>query len=81
MLTALEMTGTINADRQIELDVPLPKGLQERVRVIVLFDEKPKDISETEWLKTASANDAYSFLEGDNEDIYTLADGKPVNEE
>jgi len=39
MLTAIETTGTVNANHQIELDEKLPKNAPERVRVIVLFDE------------------------------------------
>jgi len=40
MLTAIETTGTINANHQLELDEKLPDNAPERVRVIVLFDEK-----------------------------------------
>ncbi len=39
MLTAIETTGTINANHQIELDEQLPKNTPSRVRVIVLYDE------------------------------------------
>ncbi len=40
MLTAIETTGTVNANHQIELDEELPQNAPERVRVIVLFDER-----------------------------------------
>ncbi len=39
MLTAIETTGTINANHQIVLDEELPSNAPSRVRVIVLFDE------------------------------------------
>lgn len=81
MLTAIEMTGTVNANHQIELDQQLPDNAPERVRVIVLYDEADNDIAENEWLSTASQNDVYAFLADDSEDIYTLADGKPVEHE
>lgn len=40
MLTAIETTGTISAGHQIKLDEDLPKDAPERVRIIVLYDEK-----------------------------------------
>ncbi len=39
MLTAIETTGTINANHQIVLDEKLPSNAPSRVRVIVLYDE------------------------------------------
>ena len=39
MLTAIETTGTINANHQIELDEQLPSNAPSRVRVIVLYEE------------------------------------------
>ncbi len=39
MLTAIETTGTINANHQIVLDEDLPNNAPSRVRVIVLYDE------------------------------------------
>jgi hypothetical protein len=76
MLTAIETTGTINTNHQIVLDEALPINEKSRVRVIVLFDESSSDINETEWLKAASRNQAFDFLNDETEDIYTLADGK-----
>ncbi len=81
MLTAIETTGTINANQQIVLDDELPSNAPSRVRVIVLFDEENKDFNETEWLKAASKNDAFDFLNDEAEDIYTLEDGKPLQNE
>ncbi|HMM79496.1 MAG TPA: hypothetical protein PKC65_05695 [Pyrinomonadaceae bacterium] len=40
MLTAIERTGTVRPNREIVLDDALPKETPERVRVIVLYDEK-----------------------------------------
>jgi hypothetical protein len=81
MLTAIETTGTINTNHQIVLDKELPISEKSRVRVIVLFDENSVDINEKDWLKSASRNDAFNFLNDDAEDIYTLADGKPLQNE
>ena len=77
MLTAIETTGTINANHQIILDEDLPNNAPSRVRVIVLYDENT-DINEKEWMQAASKNDAFDFLNDEAEDIYTLEDGKPV---
>ena len=79
MLTAIETTATISATRQLLLDEDLPENVSAKVRVIVLFAED--DLSEKEWLKAASKNDAFDFLNDEAEDIYTLEDGKPLNDE
>jgi hypothetical protein len=81
MLTAIETSGTISSGHQIELDQALPENAPERVRVIVLFDENGADIDDSEWLNSVSKNTAFDFLRDESEDIYTLADGKPVNDE
>ena len=42
-------------------------------------EEEEADIDEMEWLRAASANPAFDFLKKPEEDIYTLADGRPFN--
>ena len=80
MLTAIETTATIGANRQLLLDEDLPETVSPgKVRVIVLFDED--DFNDKEWLKAASKNDAFDFLNDETEDIYTLEDGKPLTDE
>ncbi len=81
MLTAIETTGTINANHQIVLDEELPSNTPSRVRVIVLYNEDAADFRESEWLQAASKNDVFDFLNDDAEDIYTLEDGKPLQNE
>jgi hypothetical protein len=79
MLTAIETTGTVNGEHGLVLDESLPFDEKSRVRVIVFFDEKKNgDLDELEWLKSASENEAFEFLADEEEDIYTLADGKPL---
>ncbi len=75
----METTATIGTNRQLLLDEDLPENASSKVRVIVLFDED--DFSEKEWLRVASKNDAFDFLNEETEDIYTLEDGKPVMNE
>ena len=79
MLTAIETTATIGANRQLTLDEDLPENISAKVRVIVLFDED--DLSEKDWVKAASQNDAFDFMNHDAEGIYTLKDGKPLTDE
>ena len=55
---AIETTGTIDAQRQLVLDKPLPVVGPTRVRVIILLPEEA-DIDEMEWLRAAAANPAF----------------------
>jgi len=75
-LKAIEVGGTIDEQRQLQLDEPLPIVGPSRVRVIILIPDET-DINEQEWLQAAASNPAFDFLKEPEEDIYTLADGKP----
>jgi hypothetical protein len=77
---AIETTGTIDAQRHLLLDEPLPFAGPIRVRVIILVPEEA-DINEMEWLRAASANPAFDFLKEPEEDIYTLSDGRPFHDQ
>ena len=76
---AIEVTATINAQRQLVLDEPLPVTGPARVRVIVLLPEEV-NIDGKEWLRAASVNPAFDFMKTPEEDIYTLADGRPFHD-
>ena len=73
---AIEAAGTIDAQRQLVLDEPLPVVGPTKVRVIILLPEEA-DIDEMEWLQAAAANPVFDFLKEPEEDIYTLANGRP----
>lgn len=77
---AIETTATIDANRQLVLDEPLPVGGPTKVRVIILFPEEA-EIEEKDWLHSAIANHTFDFLKEPEEDIYTLSDGKPFHDE
>ncbi|MFL5805921.1 MAG: hypothetical protein ACJ8CR_29815 [Roseiflexaceae bacterium] len=79
-MKAIEITGTIDEERRLLLDTPLPISGPSRVRVIILFPEE-QDITEQEWLYAASANPVFDFLKEPEEDIYSLADGKPFHDQ
>jgi hypothetical protein len=55
-----ETTATINAQRQLVLDEPLPFDGPARVRLLV-FIPREVDIDENEWLQTANKNPAFAF--------------------
>ncbi len=76
---AIEMTGVIDMQNRLILDEPLPVIGPARVRVIILVPDET-DIDETEWLLAAGSNPAFDFLKHPDEDIYTLADGKPLSQ-
>jgi len=77
---AFETTGVVDAHCQIILDEPVPVWAPTRVRVIVLLPEEA-DIQEEEWLRAAAANPAFDFLREPQEDIYTMADGRPFHDQ
>jgi len=77
---AIEAAGTINAQRQLVLDKPLPVVGPTPVRVLILLSEEA-DIDEDEWLRAATVHPAFDFLKDPEEDLYTLADGRPFHDE
>lgn len=78
-ITAVELTGTIDDRRILTLDGPLPIAGPRRVRVIVLYSSD-EDWTEAEWLGAATRNPAFAYLRDSEEDIYSLTDGKPIDE-
>ena len=80
ILTAVEVTGVIDENHQLKLDHALPIAGPVSVRVIVLYPtgEEP---DEAHWLQAATVNPTFDFLNDPKEDIYTLADGKPIQDE
>jgi hypothetical protein len=80
LLTAYEMSGTIDENRQLRLDGLLPVTGPMRVRVIIMYpiiDE----FTEADWLNAAAHNPAFADLYAPEEDIYTPSDGIPFNED
>ena len=81
MTQAIEATGTIDSQGQLQLDKPLSSAKDQRVRVIVLLEEVEDSIEEQDWLKAATTNPSFAFLYDAEEDIYTLNDGQPASHE
>ncbi len=80
VMTAIEMTGTVDEHHELHLDGILPVVGPARVKVIVLYPLET-DIDEMEWLRAAACNPAFSYLREPEEDLYTLANGKPFDDE
>jgi len=78
-MSAIEMTGTVDKDRQLRLDGSLPISGPMRVRVIVLYPLSA-EWDEIEWLQAAARNPAFDFLKDPEEDLYSLADGEPFDD-
>ncbi len=82
---AIEVTGSIDEQRRLHLDEPLPFGGSGKVRVIVLISEEASESAEVseegEWLRSAANNPAFGFLHDAEEDIYTLEDGRPFGDQ
>jgi len=77
---AVETTGTIDAEHHLVLDEPLSVSGPTRVRVIILMPNDA-DIGEEEWAGAAARNPAFDFLRETVEDIYTVRDGKPFDDQ
>jgi hypothetical protein len=79
-MTAVEMSGIVDENNQLRLEGSLPIKGPKRVRVIVLTSEND-EFTEAEWLKAASRNIAFDFLNDPAEDVYTRNDGQPFHDE
>ena len=79
-MRAIEATGILNTQGQLQLDMPRPQERPSRVRIIMLISDDD-DLNPGEWENAIATNPSFAFLHDPEEDIYTLADGKPVNHE
>jgi len=80
VMNAIETTGTVDAQHQLQLDEPLPITGPSRVRVIILVPEAG-DMPEDAWTKAAANNPAFDFLKDEAENLYTRNDGKPFHDQ
>ncbi|MBK9213983.1 MAG: DUF2281 domain-containing protein [Chloracidobacterium sp.] len=77
MLTAIERTGTTNANSQIVLDEDLPENAPARVRVIVLYDENGKNGPSTLRRKAGSAEGQLTIPADFDEPLEDLEEYQP----
>ena len=78
-MRAIETTGILNTQGQIQLDHPIPQEKARFVRVILLLPEE--ELNEQTWLNAVSNNPSFAFLHDPEEDIYSLKDGQPIADE
>lgn len=78
-MRAIETTGILNTQGQIQLDHPIPQEKARFVRVILLMPEE--ELDEQTWLNSVSNNPSFAFLHDPEEDIYSLKDGQPIADE
>ena len=79
-LTAVEMTGTIDENRRLQLDGRLPVSGPIRVKVIVLYPLHG-EWDEIEWVLAAARNPAFVDLGAAEEDLYSTTDGVPFSDQ
>lgn len=77
-MKAIEAVGTIEQERRVLLDEPLPPGVEGRVRLLILIGED--ELNEQAWMQAAVHGGGFDFLKAPGEDIYTLEDGKPFDD-
>jgi hypothetical protein len=79
-MRAIEVTGSISADGNLALDQPIDSIKPRRFRGILLFpDIDASDIQE--WPAAAINASMREILDDPEEDIYTLEDGAPIDDE
>ena len=78
-MKAIETTGTIDKKGGLLLDSPL-RIKEKKVKMIILMPEENELEEEKLWLTSISNNPAFDFLKDKEEDIYSIADGKPLND-
>ena len=82
-MAAVGLTGTIDKNQRLTLDQPMPVNGPVRVKIILLYPltETDDDIDKEEWLYAVAHNPAFADLREEAEDIYSLSDGKPFNDQ
>lgn len=79
-MTAVEVMGTVDENRQLHLDEDLPFAGPVRVRVLVL-SPLDDESAESAWLYAAARSPAFAYLNDSAEDVYTAEDGEPFVDE
>ena len=80
-MKAIEINTKTDESGRLKVDIPLKKENQE-VRLLILLNEDDEtDEDEQQWLYSISKSPSFDFLNEPEEDIYSLNDGEPVNDE
>jgi hypothetical protein len=79
IMRAIEVTGNIDKKGILRLDSPLAMR-EKKVKVIILLPEENEETEEKLWLSAMTNNPAFDFLHDEQENIYSLKDGKPFQD-
>lgn len=77
-MKTIEIESKTDSVGVLSVSYPLDKK-DKKVKVIILHDDNEPIDEEKLWLKFASQNPAFDFLNDECEDIYSLEDGKPFD--
>jgi len=75
-MRALEIKAKTDKKGKLQIEKDL-KQANMAVRVLILFDEENE---EELWLKAISKNPSFDFLNDPDENVYSLKDGKPLDD-
>lgn len=78
-MEAIEIFGQVNEKGILTTDIPL-KIKNKKVRIIIFVAEDDGDLTEKEWLASASVNPVFQSWHDEAEDIYSFDDGKPLSD-
>ena len=78
-MRAIETTGKIDSEGKVIITHPLDAKNQ-TVKVIILIPDN-EDIENISWANALHKNPSFDFLHDKAEDIYSLEDGQPVENE
>ena len=76
-MKAIEINSKTDKFGYIKIDYKLDQ-FDKDVRILIFVDDD--DDEEKTWLKSISNNPEFDFLNDPEEDIYSLNDGKPLND-
>lgn len=75
-MNVIEVQSKTDEHGNLKIDFPL-QVKDKNVRGLILFDEKEEKISDYDWIKSASASQAFDVLNEPEKDIYSPDDGEP----
>ncbi len=76
-MKAIEINSKTDKFGYIKIDYKLDQ-FDKDVRILIFIDDDEDE--EKTWLKSISNNPEFDFLNDPEEDIYSLNDGKPLND-
>lgn len=80
-MKAIEINTKTDKSGHLKVDIPL-KEKNQKVRLLILLNEDEETSEdEQQWLYSISKNPSFDFLNEPEEDIYSLNDGEPVDDE